>query len=101
MADEIAWDPPQREPQDFAEEPEEPVARNPQLFSAGPVRRARRLKEVHMCGEFDCGCPTTAEFARIIQQLQRHHEEQAALIVQQLLDPALHEGEWRGALAHE
>jgi hypothetical protein len=45
--------------------------------------------EVHMCGSFDCDCPTRAEFGVMAASLQAHHEEQAGLIVRQLINAAL------------
>ncbi|MDA8332759.1 MAG: hypothetical protein M0027_16435 [Candidatus Dormibacteraeota bacterium] len=42
------------------------------------------MSEVHMCGEFDCPCPTTAEFEAIMRRLNAEHHRQAWLIVEQL-----------------
>jgi hypothetical protein len=44
---------------------------------------------VHMCGEFECGCPTTAKFEEIMALLEKQHRQSAMLIVQQLLHAAL------------
>ena len=48
-------------------------------------------REVHMCGSFDCNCPTTGEFARFMWHLQQYHNEKARLMVEQLLGAVLGE----------
>jgi len=48
-------------------------------------------RPVHMCGEFDCDCPTTEEFEDVLRRLEREHHENARLIVAQLTNAALKE----------